>query len=122
MMSDGKFVNDRIEPDDPFDPHAALDRHPPAAYDAPAPRTMPRTRPPRESPARFAVRDVSAHWGIRWNQHWINVSHTCSGEDVGLEEIDEGVWNVYFGPLKLGRFLERHMRIEDAYGRLKRRR
>ncbi len=27
---------------------------------------------------------------------------------------------VYFGPLKLGRLLERHMRIGDAYGRLKR--
>jgi hypothetical protein len=42
----------------------------------------------------------------------------CAGEYVGLEEIDNGVWNVYFGALKLGRFLERHMRIEDAYGRL----
>jgi hypothetical protein len=31
-----------------------------------------------------------------------------------------GIWNVYFGPLKLGRLLERHMRIEDAFGRLKR--
>jgi hypothetical protein len=37
-----------------------------------------------------------------------------------LEEIDDGVWNVYFGPLKLGRLLERQMRIEDQYGRLKR--
>ena len=26
--------------------------------------------------------------------------------------------NVYFGPLKLGRLLERHMRIEDEFGRL----
>ena len=43
-----------------------------------------------------------------------------SGEHVGLEEIDDGVWNVYFGPLKLGRLLERHTRIEDEYGRLKR--
>jgi hypothetical protein len=50
----------------------------------------------------------------------VNVSITCAGEYVGLEEIDDGVWNVYFGPLKLGRLLERHMRIEDAYGRLKR--
>jgi len=40
---------------------------------------------------------------------------------VGLEEIDDGVWNVYFGPLKLGRFLERDRRIKDAYGRLQRR-
>ena len=51
---------------------------------------------------------------------WVCVSRVCIGEYIGLEEIDNGVWNVYFGPLKLGRFLERHMRIEDAYGRLKR--
>ena len=52
-----------------------------------------------------------------------NVPHystTCVGEYVGLEEIDDGVWNVYFGPLKLGRLLEKHMRIEDTLGRLKR--
>jgi hypothetical protein len=39
---------------------------------------------------------------------------------LACEEIDDGIWNVYFGPLKLGRLLERHMRIEDAYGRLTR--
>jgi hypothetical protein len=31
----------------------------------------------------------------------------------------DGIWNVYFGPLKLGRSHERHMRIEGEYGRLK---
>jgi hypothetical protein len=35
---------------------------------------------------------------------------------VGLEEIDDGIWNVYLGPLKLGRLHERRMRIEDEYG------
>ena len=38
---------------------------------------------------------------------------------MGLEEIDDGVWNVYFGPLKFGHLNERHMRIEDEYGGLK---
>jgi hypothetical protein len=51
----------------------------------------------------------------------LNISTVCIGEYVGLEEIDDGIWNVYFGPLKLGRLLERHLRIEDAYGRLRRR-
>jgi len=46
----------------------------------------------------------------------------CVGEYVGLEEIDDGIWNVYFGPLKLGRLRERRMRIEDEYGRLYRHR
>ena len=50
----------------------------------------------------------------------MNVSITCAGECVGLEEIDDGVWSVYFGPLKFGSLLGRHMRIEDEYGRLKR--
>ena len=66
------------------------------------------------------VRYVSANGGIRWNKRRVNVSTTCIGEYVGLEEIDDGIWNVYFGPLRLGRLLERHMQIEDAYGRLKR--
>jgi len=103
-------------------PHEALDMNTPAAYYEPSPRKMPHKLPPLEYPDRFEVRYVSANGGIRWNHHWINVSHTCIGEYIGLEEIDDGVWTVYFGPLKLGRFLERHMRIEDAYGRLKRRR
>jgi putative transposase len=103
-------------------PHEALDMRTPAACFAPSPREMPHKLPPLEYPDRFEVRYVSANGGIRWNRRWVNVSHVCVGAYVGLEEIDDGVWNVYFGPLKLGRLLERHMRIEDAYGRLKRRR
>jgi putative transposase len=103
-------------------PHEALDMRTPAACYEPSPRAMPHNLPPFEYPDRFEVRYVSANGGIRWNRQWVNVSTTCAGEYVGLEEIDEGVWNVYFGPLKLGRLLERHMRIEDAYGRLTRHR
>lgn len=103
-------------------PHEALDMHTPAACYAPSPRKMPDKPPPLEYPDRFEVRYVSANGGIRWSHRWVNVSHVCVGEYVGLEEIDDGVWNVYFGPLKLGRLLERHLRIEDTYGRLKRRR
>ena len=50
----------------------------------------------------------------------MNVSTICAGEYVGPEEIGDGIWNVYFGPLKLGRFIERQMRIEDALGKLNR--
>jgi hypothetical protein len=38
------------------------------------------------------------------------------------EVIDEGLWNVSCGPLTRGRRLNRYMRIEDASGRLERRR
>jgi hypothetical protein len=40
----------------------------------------------------------------------------------GREEIDDGVWHVSFGPLTLGRWLERSMRIAEDSGRLTRHR
>lgn len=101
-------------------PHEALDQQPPAQYYRPSQRTMPGKIPPFEYPDRFEVRYVSANGGIRWNRDWVNVSIVCVGEYVGLEEIDDGIWNVYFGALRIGRLHERHMRIEDIYGRLSR--
>jgi putative transposase len=103
-------------------PREVLDLHTPASRYEPSPRQMPNRLPPLEYPDRFEGRYVSANGGIRWNHQWVNVSHTCIGEYVGLEAIDDGIWHVSFGPLTLGRLLERHMRIEDAYGRLTRHR
>ena len=102
-------------------PHEALEQATPASFYHPSPRPMPDRLPPLIYPDRFEVRYVSGNGGIRWKRDWVNVSIVCAGEYVGLEEIDDGVWNVYFGALRLGRLHERHMRIEDAYGRLKRR-
>src|SRR5216110_2269645 len=75
-----------------------------------------------EYPGHFEVRLVSRNSGIRWKKHWVCVTHTLGGEYVGLEEVDDGLWDVYFGPLKLGRMNERILRIEDHKGRTVRRR
>ena len=99
-------------------PHEALDQQTPASLYRSSDREMPNKLPPLVYPDRFEVRYVSANGGIRWKCGWVNVSTVCIGEYVGMEEIDDGIWNVYFGPLKLGRLLDRHMKIEDAYGRL----
>ena len=99
-------------------PHEALGMKTPASLYAPSPRPYPERLPRLEYPAHFEKRYVSYNGGIRWNSRWVNVSITCAGEYVGLEEVDDGIWNIYFGPLKLGRLLEREMRIEDAHGKL----
>lgn len=103
-------------------PHEALDMQSLASRYAVSPREMPTKLPPLVYPDRFEVRDVSANGVMRWHSQWVNVSHTCIGEYVGLEEIDDGIRNVGFGPLKLGRLFARSMRIADAYGRLTRHR
>jgi transposase InsO family protein len=101
-------------------PHEALDQETPASFYERSQREMPNKIKPFVYPDRFEVRYVSGNGGMRWNRDWVNVSTVCIGEYVGLEEIDDGIWTVYFGLLKLGRFDERRMRIEDQYGLLKR--
>jgi len=46
---------------------------------------------------------VSKNAGIRWRNTRVLVSHILAGEYVGLEEIDDGIWEVYYGPIRLGR-------------------
>lgn len=101
-------------------PHEALDMRVPDQLYTASPRPMPDKLLELEYPDRFEVRYVSANGGIRWRKGWVNVSGALIGEHVGLEEIDDGQWDVYFGPLKLGRLHERLMQIEDHLVRLKR--
>jgi putative transposase len=101
-------------------PHEALDMHTPAQLHQLSPRKMPDKLLPMEYPDRFEVRYVSGNGGIRWHKQWVNVTSALVGEYVGLEPIDDGLWDVYFGVKKIGRLHERHMRIEDHMHRLRR--
>jgi len=98
-------------------PHEALGQNTPASVYRPSRRQLPRVVPPIEYPGHFEVRLVSRNSGIRWKSNWVCVTHTLAEQYVGLEEIDDGVWEVYFGPVKLGRMDERKLRIEDHKGR-----
>jgi putative transposase len=102
-------------------PHEALGQKTPASVYTPSTRPFPEHIPPIEYPGHFEVRRVSRNGGIRWNSNWVNVSHVLGEEHVGLEEVDDYLWNVYFGPVWLGRFHEKELVIEDALGRKKRR-
>jgi transposase InsO family protein len=102
-------------------PHEALGQVTPASVYTPSARSFPEHVPPIEYPGHFEVRRVSRNGGIRWNSNWVNVSHVLATEFVGFEEVDDELWNVYFGPVWLGRFHEKELKIEDALGRKRRR-
>jgi putative transposase len=99
-------------------PHEALDLATPASIYQPSPRPFPTKLPPLEYPDHFEKRYVSYNGGIRWKSAWVHVSITCAGQYLGLEAVDNQIWNVYFGPLRLGRLSEKQMRIEDEHGSL----
>ena len=98
-------------------PHESLGQEPPASVYKPSPRPFPRKLAPVEYPAHFERRYVSENGGIRWKCAWVNVTTTLAHEHVGLEEVGDGLWDVYFSHLRLGRLDERFLRIQDQYGR-----
>ena len=101
-------------------PHEALGQRPPAAVYVPSPRPYPARLAPLEYPAHCEVRRVSRNGGIRWHNRWVNVSHVLGEEYVAFEEVGDGLWEVRFGPVRLGRFHERLLRIADDAGDLAR--
>jgi transposase InsO family protein len=92
-------------------PHEALGQRPPAELYHPSPRPYPAKISPLEYPGHFEVRWVRPNGGIKWQGEFLYLSEALSGERVGLEEIADGVWTVYFGPLLLARFDERERQL-----------
>lgn len=88
-------------------PHEALGQRTPHACYTPSARPLPRKLPEIEYPAHFELRYVSRNGGIRWNNHWVNISHVLDQEYVGFEPVADAEWDVWFGPVWLGRFNER---------------
>lgn len=103
-------------------PHEALGDETPASCYAPSPQPYRTTLPRVDYPGHFERRLVSRNGGIRWAHRWVNVSHLLAEREIGFEEIDDGLWNVYFGPVWLGRFHEAVGRIVDQLDRAARRR
>ncbi len=102
-------------------PHESLGQETPSSRYTPSPRQLPKKVPSIEYPGHFEKRLVSKNCGIRWKCDRVCVTQTLAGEYVGLEEVDDGIWDVYFGHVRLGRMDERLLRIEDHKGRFVRR-
>jgi putative transposase len=92
-------------------PHEALAGEVPARYYQPSPRPLPTRLPALEYPAHLEVRRVSNYGCVRWHVHRLFLSNALAGEDVAFEEIDDGLWTIFFAAIPLGRFDERTRRI-----------
>jgi len=69
-------------------------------------------------PAHFLVRRVSRAGTIRVFHKHIFVSNTLHEDYVGLEEVDDGVYDLYFCFYHIGRYELRTNRIQDIVSRV----
>ncbi len=103
-------------------PHEALDQETPSSLYTRSRRAFPSRLPSPEYPDHFEKRLVSRNGGFRWHFVRVPISHTLEGQYVGLEEVDDGIWDVYFGHVRLGQMDERTFTITDALGNRARKR
>jgi putative transposase len=84
-------------------PHEALADATPASRWQPSPRPYPERRCPPDYPAALECRRVSAGGTIKWGGRTLFLSLTLRGEDIALDEVDDGIWNVVYYRTLLGR-------------------
>jgi putative transposase len=92
-------------------PHEALAGDPPGAHYESSPRPYPTMLPPLEYPGHFLVKHVTSVGTIRFNYSLIVLGRALSGQHVGLEETDDGIWSVYLAQMLIGKLDEATMKI-----------
>jgi transposase InsO family protein len=83
-------------------PHEALGMRTPSELYAPSPRCFPRELPGVEYKLGMRARRINQVGQFRWKKRQIYVSASLAYERVGLLEVDNDVWDLYFKEMKLG--------------------
>jgi transposase InsO family protein len=99
-------------------PHEALAMKRPAEVYRPSRRTLPRRIEPYDYPGHYLVRKVSRAGTIRVLRRQIFVSNTLQEGYVGLEEVDDGVYDLYFCFYQIGRYDWRRNKIHDVISKV----
>ena len=83
-------------------PHEALGLRTPDRFYRPAGRKFPERLPQFSYPFSCCLRRVSAAGHISWISHEIYISVLLENEDVALRGVEDGFYEVFFGPVLLG--------------------
>jgi len=95
-------------------PHKALDNVTPARVHVKSLRKLPSAIVPWDYPKECKVLRVCRNGAIRWGSYsWVMVATPLIGRDIGLHEIGNGIWRVYYRRKLLGHLDERTLRIND---------
>lgn len=88
-------------------PHDALGQRPPARLYVASARPYPTQLPTLDYPPHFEVRRVGVNGTISWRSAPLFVTEALRGEPIGLEEIADGIWSVWYGRVPIARLNDR---------------
>lgn len=85
-------------------PHEALGMKTPSACYEPAKRPFPRKLPQVSYKSEFRVWRVRSDGTIKWDGKRYYLGESVACEYVGLKEVNNDIWDIYFGPIYLATF------------------
>jgi transposase InsO family protein len=84
-------------------PHQSLEQKTPASVYCASLRPYPKKTPQPQYQGHWELRTVSSRGRISVAGQDVFISTVISGQRVALDEIDDGIWNVYYYTMLLGR-------------------
>jgi putative transposase len=99
-------------------PHEALGMKRPGEVYHASRREMPKKLETYDYPAHYLVRRVSRSGTIRVLHNQVFVSNTLHEDHVGLEEVDDGVYDLYFCFYQIGRYELRTNKIHGILSKV----
>ena len=88
-------------------PHEHLAGRTPASVYRSSPRPFPQKLPSLEYPGHFLVKRITNAGTFRFKHRLLFIANALKQHHIGLEEIDNGIWSIYFGQVLLARLDER---------------
>lgn len=109
-----RVFNTFVHTDNHVRPHEALQDATPVSRWHTSARPFPARITPPAYPGHFEVRRVSSAGTFRLHNGQQFLSQALNQEMIGLEEVQDGIWNVIYYETLLGRFDERTRTITGA--------
>ena len=96
-------------------PHEALEMKTPAEVHKSSERVYTRKVQEWSYEKSLQTRLVTVNGAIRWNvERFVMVSTALSGRYVGVEEVDNGVWALWYRHVQLGYYSERENKVYEV--------
>ena len=100
-------------------PHESLDMKTPAVVHDFSTRPFPERIPSFDYNPNLKVVKVTQNGAIRWKSYyWVYLTAALKGKYVGIEELGNGIWRVYYRNVFLGYFNENQLRNKESSTRL----
>jgi transposase InsO family protein len=92
-------------------PHEAINQQVPDDLYCHSNRSYPLILPEITYPDNMEIRKIKHQGDFSWKGHHIYLSETLAGEQIGLKQTTDKLWDIYFGPIKLAQLETSQLRL-----------